>query len=357
MIQPSFKGNPSICLDGCGTSWPLFWQVVCRQLRARGYSRSTLKVYRHVFRSFSKWCHSSPDRVTRKTVETYVWQLTSQHCSWSWISTSISVLRTAFDKLSGRPVSTTVRTPRRPRSLPSFLNRTEMWHLLSAAATPRDQLLLGLMYGCGLKVGEVCSLQWGDIDSESGTIHIREPRGDSIREIAYPTNLAELLQRGISECQPSDYLFPGNRRTSHLSTRMAEYVVRQAARDSGVNKPVCAMTLRHSYAVHRLSDGASLREIQYALGHRNIHSTTPYLLCRLPAGARSPLDQAVFQYVPANVESTGQPMPVPAPDLPPALPFPPVHIGVRERAEYFYRSIKTHFRGRYLAVRRARAST
>ena len=71
---------------------------------------------------------------------------------------------------------------------------------------------------------------------------------------------------------------------------MAEYVLRRAAEKAAIEKPICGMTLRHSYAVHRLEDGATLREVQDALGLRNIHGAMVYLRCILPLGAYSPLE-------------------------------------------------------------------
>jgi len=73
------------------------------------------------------------------------------------------VLRTAFDKLGGMTVTRRLRTPKRGERLPVVLNLDEAGRLVQAAESVRDRLLIGLLYGCGLKVGELCRLRWMDM--------------------------------------------------------------------------------------------------------------------------------------------------------------------------------------------------
>jgi integrase len=273
---------------------------------------------------------------------------------------NISVLRLAFDRLSGVSVCSRLVTPKRPTSLPTVLNRDEVWRLLSAADTARDQLLLGLMYGCGLKVGEVCALKWSDVDCQTG--ELRVGKLDRVRQVPFASQLTALLEKGLAICPPDEYVFRGNMTGAHLSTRMAEYVLRRAAEVARIDKPLCGMTLRHSYAVHRLQDGATIRDVQGALGLNNIHSVMMYLRCLPPAVTRSPLDMLVkypkssepIPALPDNQEPiTNNHLPVPSPELPAELPFRPATMSIAEQARLFYRSLKLHVRARYLAVRHA----
>ena len=135
------------------TTWPHFWKIVQDELRQSRYGTSTLKVYRQVLRSLKRTCRH-PAEITEQYAEEYIDTLVDNHCSWAWVSLSISVLRTVFDKLGGRSVTKTMRTPKRPLHLPTILSRNEVGRTLSSAPTIRDRLLLGLMYGCGLKVIE-----------------------------------------------------------------------------------------------------------------------------------------------------------------------------------------------------------
>ena len=351
-----------------GLAWPEFRDRVESCLNEQGYSAGTMRIYRHVLRSFGKWFYSTPERVTARAVKAYVWKLTEHERSWSWTSINISALRVMFDRLCGYETCKDLVTPKRPNSLPSYLNRDEIWRLLSSADTARDQLILGLLYGCGLKVGDLCALRWSDVDCAAREIRIGAD--DEARRVAYSSQLAPLLEKGRAICRADEYIFQGARAGTHLSVRMVEYVLRRAATLAAIEKPVCGMTLRHSYAVHRLHDGASIRDVQEALGLKSLDSAMVYQRCILPTDAHSPLEglaeltASLAIPCPSEENSPVNPGPetnlpasaapeVPAPDLPAALPFEPVDISLTNHARLFYRSMKLHIRNRFLALRAA----
>lgn len=330
-------------------SWPELWELVQRSLRQQGYSIGTRKIYRHVLRSFSRWFHSTPDRVTAQAVRTHILRLTHQHCSWSWTSINISVLRAVFDHMGGMSICNDLVTPKRPKTLPMILNRDEVWRLLSSADTARDQLLLGLLYGSGLKIGEVCALKWSDVDCRQMELRIGTP--EEARRVPFSSQLKPLLEKGHEICPPDEPIFRGNKPGTHLSTRMAEYVLKRAAAAAKIEKPVCGMALRHSYAVHRLRDGGTIREVQNELGLRRIESAMPYLRCIPPTGAVSPLEALGTQ---PDMDRAKPAAPeLPATNLPVALPFEPVNISLGERVRLFYRSLRVHMHSRFLALRNA----
>ncbi len=163
---------------------------------------------------------------------------------------NISVLRSVFDKLGGMSITTHFVTPKRPSHLPEILSRGEIRSILAAAPTTRDQLLLGLMYGCGLKVGEVCRLRWSHVDTKNNNISVLYARQSKARTLDIPPDLLPVLELGKSQCSAEDYLFQGRFAGRHLSTRMAELILRKAVRSTDILKTVTCMVLRHSYAVH-----------------------------------------------------------------------------------------------------------
>ena len=113
------------------------------------------------------------------------------------------------------------------------------------------------------------------------------------------------------------------------------------------------MVLRHSYGVHRLQDGATIRDVQAALGLRRLQSALIYLRYALPVGATSPFEALAEE---GGSFASRSPV-VPAPDIPPALPFEPPSISLGERASLFCRSLKLHLRSWFLAFRNAVNST
>jgi len=215
--------------------------------------------------------------------------LVRRRCSSDWLAGNISVLRTVFDKIGGLAVMQGFVTPKRATRLPEILSIEEVKRILQAATTLRDQLLLGLMYGCGLKVGEACALVWGDVHVGDGTLCVRYARGLRVRELRIPMELHPILAEGVRRCDPDDYVFRGACEESHLTTRAAGAIVRKTAEASGVLKVVTGTTLRNTFAAHSLEGGATFREVQEMLGHEQVETTMIHLQCMRPSDTALPV--------------------------------------------------------------------
>jgi integrase/recombinase XerD len=279
-------------------TWPDLWAKTRDELRRRHYAPATLRLHRQVLRCFSRFAYTSPAGVTPAMIKAYLAKLAFEHTSWSWKAANICVLRMVFDKLGGCRLTTTLTIPRRAFRLPEILNESEARAILCAGTSLRDRLLLGLLYGVGLKPGEACALHWSDLSPDAATLNLpapasrvrSRPSAPATRNLPVPLDLQPVLREGLLRCAPGDYIFPGNVPGSHLSNRTLERLIRTAARRVGVAKPVTAMTLRHACAVHLLDRGLSIPELLQRLGHRNVDTTLIYQHCRLPTGIVSPLD-------------------------------------------------------------------
>ena len=271
---------------------------------------------------------------------------------------------TVFDKLGGKNITSHLVTPKRPEHLPDILSPGEVREILAAATTTRDQLLLGLMYGCGLKVSEVCGLRWGDVDPEQEELRVRYARGSRERALALPPELLPVLKLGQTRCPPDDYIFQGRTEGTHLSTRMAELILRKAVKATDTLKTVTCMTMRHAFAVHCLEQGDSIRAVQEALGHAFIDTTLLYERCILPPGVTSPLDtlrrrQAGASTVPIDdALAPSQPLTPTTQLLEQPLSVEALELPFRDErpeglASGFYRMLKTCILGRFLGARRA----
>jgi integrase len=201
---------------------------------------------------------------------------------------------------------------------------------VSAADNPRDALAIALLYGCGLKPGELALLRWQDFDMADAELAIPSPR---TRTVPIPQGVKNIIAMGQDRCKPTDFVFAGRAANTRLSVRTIDRIVRTTAQFAGILKPVTAMTLRHSYAVHQLQAGINIREIQQRLGLRSLETMMRYLHC-IPEDVSSPLDSLT--------ES-------PIPDLPTddiQLPFP--HTSP---ARYFYRWLTTKLRNGFRLFR------
>jgi len=270
-------------------SWSAFWTAVRRRLGDAGYAPSTQRLYRQVLRALRAFGAPHPRNVDARLVQAFVSQVSARRGSWSWTAMNICVLRTVFDGLCGMAICDRLATPRRRESLPEILSEGEVLRIVRAGACIRDQVLLGLLYGCALSPGELRALRWSDITTDAAAVHVRASARYRERTLTVPVPLQEILAEGKALCEPADFLFRGCRAGRPLSCRALELIFRRAVRAAGVFKSVTPLAMRHSYAVHRLEAGVSLREVQDELGHASIATTERYGRCVLPAGLVSPL--------------------------------------------------------------------
>jgi len=283
---------PSI-VSGYPTSQQ-FLRAVVDEMRLRCYRPNTLSTYASALRRFLRWFGQPPHRATSNDVREYLLFLIDAGRDGSSVSGNLSALRTAFDKFCGRDVTFGLVTPRRPKRLPVVLSEPEVRRLLDAAPRLRDKLVLGLMYASGLRVSEVCRLQWRDLDFDREVIRVRQAKGQRDRQVILPNLFRELLARIGSQLQPGDFLFPGQNAGRHLSPRTAQRIMQRAVRAAGIAKRATPHSLRHTFATHAFEQGCDIRRLQKLLGHVHLDTTTIYVKVARPCDSRqmtSPLDR------------------------------------------------------------------
>jgi integrase/recombinase XerD len=305
--------TPPLPLTGC--DWSGLWKELQRVFRALDYRPGTLRLYRAVLRGLARSSRLPPDRIGRTHIDYYLRGLAYRHRSASWLAMNLSVLRNVFDRCCAHELLGARRGPRRPHRLPETLSTDEVSSLFRAAASPRDALLLAVLYGCGLKPGEAARLRWGQFDPETGMLRIDE------RELPAPEAARALLRAGRERCGPEAFVFAGRVGGRPLATRTVSRIVRETVRAAALNRPVCAMMLRHSYAVHQLQASMNVRALQDALGLRDLAGALRYAACS-PPSVSSPMDS------PADQAPCEEPAVAPIPEIAveeAAPPFPAEH--------------------------------
>ncbi|MCS7176167.1 MAG: site-specific tyrosine recombinase XerD [Candidatus Kapabacteria bacterium] len=178
-----------------------------------------------------------------------------------------------------------IKLPHRQRALPEVLSIPEVERLLCQPDTQtprglRDRAILEVLYGCGLRVSELCALRIGDALADQGLLRVW---GKGAKERFVPIGRLALgwVERYCREARPlflrrpTDLLFL-NSRGGRLSRMAVWKIVESAARQAGIQRRVHPHTLRHSFATHLLEGGADLRAVQEMLGHAHITTTQLY---------------------------------------------------------------------------------
>jgi integrase/recombinase XerC len=179
-----------------------------------------------------------------------------------------------------------LRLPKMPKMLPHVPN-AEVTNALVDGVLPaalerpypkRDRLLLELLYGCGLRIGEAVGLNLEDLDR--GERWLRAwGKGRKERQVPYGAKAAAALDRYLEEDREAGAdpkaLFL-NHRGGRLTDRGARHIVKFYGTYVVGDSSIHPHTLRHAFATHLLSDGADLRAIQELLGHARLSTTQKY---------------------------------------------------------------------------------
>jgi len=217
--------------------------------------------------------------------------LTSQGYAKASIARRVYELRSFYRHLQREGVVETnpvagISAPKAPKRLPRYLNVQETVALLTApdTSTPqglRDRAILELLYGAGLRVGELVGLNVGDLNLSRGELRVTG-KGDKERialmgepaRVALSRYLAEGRPRLVTEASGSALFL--NRFGGRLSAVSVTKVLHKYSKQAGIGRRVTPHMLRHSFATHLLDGGADLRAVQELLGHENLATTQIY---------------------------------------------------------------------------------
>ena len=183
-----------------------------------------------------------------------------------------------------------------PKKLPVVLSKQEVKRLLKTPQLLKHRLVLALLYGCGLRRFELANIKIQDIDFDRKMLHIREGKGRKDRYAPLGNHLARGLKTYMEAERPYVWLFNGKTndgRLQQFTGAGVRWVVKEAARKSGVKKHVTSHVLRHTYATHLLEMGLDIMTLKDLLGHSDINTTLVYLhIAQLGRGrAFNPMDK------------------------------------------------------------------
>ena len=179
------------------------------------------------------------------------------------------------------------------------LSKEEVWRMLTCCTLLKHKILIGLLYGCGLRCMEVRSVRLQDLDFDRKQLRVVQGKGKKDRYVPLSAHLIRGLQKYIDAEKPQNYLFNGQPDgraggdfDSRYSQRGVQWAVKSVCKAAGIQKEVCVHTLRHSFATHLLEDGMDIITLKNLLGHEQLETTLEYLqIAQLPTQKIfSPLD-------------------------------------------------------------------
>jgi integron integrase len=308
--------------------WDAVLADMAAEIKVRHYSRKTLKTYANWSRQFQKFLkNKSPMELAGDDVKAYLTYLAVK------CQVAASTQNQAFNSLLffyrhglKREFGELRDVPRAKKSLyiPTVLSRNEIDAILANLSYPFD-LVVKLLFGCGLRQFECLQLRVRDFNFDAGKLTIHG-KGKKDRTVPIPVVLlpefraqinkvAELHDRDLAEGYNGVFLddavekkYPkapiefvhltlvaetGERRRWHLHESELQEALYLAVRKAKILKRVTSHTFRHSFATHLLQAGYDIRTIQTLLGHSSLKTTMIYTHCvpvRTIKEPKSPLD-------------------------------------------------------------------
>jgi len=235
---------------------------------------------------------NSKAELSEEHLASYMVSLKAKSYTVSTIARKVAAARTFIRFMAERgkassDLSPRLSAPKVNKALPQALSVAEIKKLLDETGrlptidARRDQAMLELLYATGLLASELMSLNVAGVDLGQGCINITNLRGRS-RKIPLDKRIQELMREYISSVRmkllTSDReqaLFL-NQRGDRLTRQGFWQIVQGHADAAGISTKVTPRTIRHSYAVHRLKNGADLHSVQEVLGHAHVSTTKAY---------------------------------------------------------------------------------
>jgi integrase/recombinase XerC len=273
------------------------WDVEQFLISLTAASSNTIAAYRSDVEAFAEWAqrggHTDPSGIDRLTLRRYLAHLTTRRYAKRTIARKASALRRYFQWLrrTGRIATdpaAALRAPAGDARLPRVLDHAELDELLAPAdeePSPagthdawvrcRDDAVLEVLYGSGVRVGELCALDVVAVDLRAGAATVWGKGGKERRvplsDPAVDALRAWLVARpAVAPADGSDALFV-NARRHRLTPRDVRRLL-----DRRASRPTHPHALRHSFATHLLDGGADLRVVQELLGHADVATTQRY---------------------------------------------------------------------------------
>ena len=264
-------------------------------IKVKQASVNTVFSYLRDIRQFSSWLQMTEDtdvmNATQLNISDYLTHLERDGRSAATVSRSLASLKNFYAYvvssgfLESSPVTGDIRVERGEKKLPQILTGKEVELLLAqpTSADPkglRDKAMLEVMYATGIRVSELIELDVGNVNLELGIIKCNGSKKTRLIPL-YPAELKALTiymneVRDAMLAEPDEQALFVNVGGARMSRQGFWKILKHYQQTAQISKDITPHTLRHSFAVHLLENGADLNSVQELMGHSDISSTQMY---------------------------------------------------------------------------------
>ncbi len=264
-----------------------------RILEIKRYSESTILSYKNSLNLLKQAVKKPLKAISDKELFDFVYYMVNKKgISASYQRQIVGGLKLFYKEVHDRNIPFEyLKVKQRENKLPVVFSKNEVNKMIECTVNLKHRAILSLIYGSGLRIGELLNLKKTDIDSDRMLVYVRGAKGKKDRYTLLSKKGLEILRAYYKKYRPKGFLFEG-RKEGKYSSESSGQVLRKALEKAKINKRATLHTLRHSFATHLLEDGIGIAYIQKLLGHSNISTTLIYTHIAQDAvrNIKSPLD-------------------------------------------------------------------
>lgn len=281
------KKNPTL-VEKATELIPEFRQMdyqIHMKLYIHGRSASTYKNYVTHLAAITLHFKKLPTHLTQTDIEDYLFYLKNhqQTYSLSYFKHTVYALRLIFELYNLHHLHVILPYIKKITKMPVVLSRSEVLLMINTPKLFSHQVMIAVLYSCGLRCSELINLRTEDIDFERNVLYVQPGKNKRDRILPLGEVLPKMLKEYIHIHHPANFLFKGVMNRKYYSSgrkfsgRALQTAVHKASKMAGIKKHVHVHTLRHTFATHLLEDGIDIGTIQKFMGHHSIKTTLIYI--------------------------------------------------------------------------------
>lgn len=257
-------------------------------------SKNTIASYKRDLLKLNRFLTDSEcnevDKITSTNLNSYVLMIEKQGMSTATVSRNIASVKAFFLYLLKQGVisedpSETLKPPKIEKKTPMILTIEEINLLLEQpnGTTPkeiRDKAMLELLYATGMRVSELINLKVDDVNLSMNYLQCHDESKDRI--IPFTNETKEALENYLKNarevmCKGEQQFLFTNCQGSPMTRQGFWKIIKYYSAKAGIKKDITPHTIRHSFAMHLVNNGADLKSVQEMLGHSDISTTQIYM--------------------------------------------------------------------------------
>lgn len=227
-------------------------------------------------------------KTDKKIITSFLSRVQKEGLSQSTAARILASVRYFYDFLLSQDLvkenyANKIKPPKFEKKLPETLSSEEVMSFLEQPETTepkgiRDKAMLEVLYATGIRVTELIELNYSDLNSNIGYIRCKNDNDERIIPLGKPSltameNYLQLRQKITKDGEQALFVnMNGNRMTRQGFWKIVKFY----AQSAGVEKKITPHTLRHSFAVHLLENGADMQSVQFMMGHTDVSTTKIY---------------------------------------------------------------------------------